>query len=113
MLLRLRHQEPRTEAYFARRRAEGLSDRDIIRCLKQHIANEVFRTLTTPTQATPAGDLLRQRRQTLDIPITTLAATLGVPYQRLRRLEIGTRGDTELEKQAHEALDQLNPPQAA
>lgn len=48
MLLRLRHQEPRTEAYFARRRAEGLSDRDIIRCLKQHIANEVFRTLTTP-----------------------------------------------------------------
>lgn len=87
---------------LARRRAEGFSDRDIIRCLKRHVANEVFRTLTTPIQATPAGDLLRQRRQ-----------RLGVPYQRLRPLEIGTRGDDERDKQAHEALDQTNPPQAA
>lgn len=104
----MRHREPRTAAYFERRRAEGLSDRDIIRCLKRHIANEVFRALTSPIPTTPAGALLRQRRQALGIPITVLAATLEIPYQRLRRLEIGTRGDTELEHQAHHALDQLS-----
>jgi len=113
VLLRMRHQEPRTAAYFARRRAEGLSDRDIVRCLKRHIANEVFRTLISPIPATPAGDLLRQRRQALGIPITTLAATLEIPYQRLRRLEIGTRGDTKLEQQAHHALDQISSRKAA
>jgi len=34
-------------------------------------------------------------------------------YQRLRRLEIGTRGDTELEQKAHEALNQIETPKAA
>jgi transposase len=113
VLLRMRHQEPRTAAYFARRRAEGLSDRDIVRCLKRHIANEIFRVLTAPIPETPAGTLLRRRREELEIPITTLAATLGVPYQRLRRLETGTRGDTELEQKAHEVLNQIDPPKAA
>ncbi|WP_298229472.1 IS110 family transposase [Gryllotalpicola sp.] len=110
VLLRMRHQEPRTEEYFARRRAEGLSDRDIIRCLKRHIANEIFHTLTHPSPETPTGLVLRQRRQALGIPITVLAATLGAPYQKLRRLEVGTRGDTTLERQAHTALDQITPP---
>jgi transposase len=110
VLLRMRHREPRTAEYFDRRRAEGLSDRDIIRCLKRHIANEVFHTLTHPSPDAPAGVALRARRQALGIPITVLAATLGVPYQKLRRLEIGTRGDTTLEHQAHAALDQITPP---
>lgn len=109
VLLRMRHHEPRTAEYFDRRRAEGLSDRDIIRCLKRHIANEVFHTLTHPAPDTPAGLALRARRQALSIPITVLAATLGVPYQKLRRLEIGTRRDTTLEHQAHAALDQITP----
>jgi len=103
----MRHQEPRTAEYFARRRAEGLSDRDIIRCLKRHIANEIFHTLTNPTPETAAGLILRQRRQSLGIPITVLAATLGIPYQKLRRFEIGTRSDATLEHQAHTALDRV------
>lgn len=41
---RLRHC-PRTRAYAARRQAEGLSKREIIRCLKRYIAREVYRTL--------------------------------------------------------------------
>ena len=36
-----------------------------------------------------------------------LAATLGVPYQQLRRLEIGTRTDPDLDHRATLALDQL------
>jgi hypothetical protein len=36
---------PRTRAYVARRTAEGLSKREIIRCLKRYIAREVYQAL--------------------------------------------------------------------
>lgn len=113
VLLRMRHREPRTMAYFDRRRSEGLTDRDIIRCLKRHIANEVYRALTGPAPADAPGHRLRHRRQQAGIPITVLAATLGVPYQRLRRLEIGTRADPHLEFLATAALDQITTRNAA
>jgi transposase len=35
----------RTKAYASRREAEGLSKREIVRCLKRYIAREVYRTL--------------------------------------------------------------------
>jgi hypothetical protein len=41
---RLRHC-PRTRAYAARRTAEGLSKRDILRCLKRYIARELYHSL--------------------------------------------------------------------
>jgi transposase len=36
---------PRTRTYAAQQMAEGLSKREIIRCLKPYIAREVFRAL--------------------------------------------------------------------
>jgi hypothetical protein len=107
VLLRMRHREPRTMAYFTRRRAEGLTDRDIVRCLKRHIANEVYAALLNPGTDNPAGQKLRERRQRAGVPIAMLAATLGVPYQQLRRLEIGTRTDPDLNQRATLALDHL------
>ena len=109
----MRHKEPRTTAYFERRRAEGLSDRDIMRCLKRHIANEVYKTLMNPGLDNPAGQQLRIIRQEAGIPITVLADTLAVPYQRLRRLEIGTRADAELEHRARAVLAQIMTPKTA
>ena len=52
-LVRMRHHAP-TRAYVERRTAEGLSKREIIRCLKRYIAREVFAALprSTTTQAT-------------------------------------------------------------
>ncbi len=38
--------DPRTRAYAARRKAEGLSKREIIRCLKRYIARETYQLLT-------------------------------------------------------------------
>jgi transposase len=113
VLLRMRHREPRTMAYFARRRAEGLTDRDIIRCLKRHIANQIYTALLNPATENPVGRELRARRQAIGVPISVLAASLAVPYQRLRRLEIGTRADPELEQRATLALAQMTPPVAA
>jgi len=100
-------------AYFERRRAEQLTDRDIMRCLKRHVANEVYAALLNPATDNPAGRELRARRQAIGIPISVLAATLGVPYQRLRRLEIGTRADPDLEARATAVLERISPPLAA
>ena len=38
---------PETQAYAARRTAEGLSKQDIIRCLKRYIVREVFTAIRT------------------------------------------------------------------
>jgi transposase len=46
-IVRLRHHQP-TRDYVARRTAEGLSKREIIRCLKRYIAREVFAALPRP-----------------------------------------------------------------
>lgn len=104
VLLRLRHLEPRTMAHFDRRRGEGLTDRYAIRGLKRHVGSEICAALNNPATDNPVGHQLRAERQCTDIPITVLAATLGVPYQRLRRLEIGARADPELEQRATTAL---------
>ncbi|WP_164519862.1 transposase [Flaviflexus salsibiostraticola] len=113
VLLRMRHREPRTVAYFTRRRAEGLSDRDIMRCLKRHIANEIYKVLMSPGLDNPVGQELRQLRREAGIPLTVLADTLGVPRQRLQRLEIGTRADRELEALATATINQLTLEKAA
>jgi transposase len=39
-----------TRAYLARRTSEGLSKRDIIRCLKRYVAREVYQIITAPAQ---------------------------------------------------------------
>ena len=41
--------DPRTKAYVTRRRAEGRSSREIIRCLKRYVIREVYHLLKNPT----------------------------------------------------------------
>jgi transposase len=38
---------PKTQAYITRRTAEGMSSREIRRCLKRYITRQLYRTLTT------------------------------------------------------------------
>ena len=47
-VVRLKYDE-RTRAYARRRTAEGLSMKDIMRCLKRAIAREIYQELTRPT----------------------------------------------------------------
>ncbi|MFB7950564.1 IS110 family transposase [Kitasatospora phosalacinea] len=44
VLCRMRH-DPRTRTYVERRTTEGLAKKDIMRCLKRHVAREVYRVL--------------------------------------------------------------------
>jgi transposase len=48
VLSRLRH-EPRTQQYMARRTAQGLSKKEIIRCLKRYVLRDIHRALLTTT----------------------------------------------------------------
>ncbi|MFI0772954.1 IS110 family transposase [Streptomyces sp. NPDC021218] len=51
--------DPRTRAYVTRRTAEGKTKSEIIRCLKRHIAREIYRLLVPriPTQQPSQQDL--------------------------------------------------------
>ncbi len=46
--------DPRTRQYVAKRRGEGKSTKESIRCLKRHIARELYRLLV-PLQPQPAA----------------------------------------------------------
>ena len=48
-IVRMRHHQP-TRDYVERRTAEGLSKREIIRCLKRYIAREIYANLPRPAR---------------------------------------------------------------
>lgn len=83
--------DPRTIAYAERRRSQGLSDREIRRCLKRYIAREVYRLLTHPQDIPPegAGPELREARIAAGIAQKDAAAALGVTASTLCDLELG------------------------
>ena len=57
----------RTQAYVARRTAEGKSKREIIRCLKRYIAREVYRVLAvTQPELTPREEDLASSAQVIE-----------------------------------------------
>jgi transposase len=67
---------PPTRSYVARRRSEGLSTREIIRCLKRYIVREIYQTITATSTLAPRGPELRTRRHELALPLR-VAATRG------------------------------------
>jgi transposase len=87
--------DPDTQAYRDRRRAEGRSDREIIRCLKRYVAREIYRLLTNPP-AVPLGTDLRIARTNAKISLQTAAANLNSWPTRLSKLERGLHHDTDL-----------------
>ena len=52
VLVRMRH-DPRTRTYVQRRTQEGLSKKDIMRCLKRFVAREVYHALTSHNTPQP------------------------------------------------------------
>jgi hypothetical protein len=95
VMVRLSTGDPVTKAYFARRRGEGKSDREIVRCLKRHVAREVYRHLVRP-EAVPAGADLRAARLAARISLQTVADALGSWPTRISELERGLAHDTAL-----------------
>jgi len=89
--------DPDTQAYAARRRAQGKTTREVIRCLKRYIAREVYGLITHPEPVTDITDL-RPARLAAGISLTTAADDLGTRPARISELERGTRRPPELEQ---------------
>jgi transposase len=61
VIVRMRHHQP-TIDYVARRTAEGLSKRDIIRCLKRFLAREIYQRVMTDHRAVHSAGSAAVRR---------------------------------------------------
>jgi transposase len=94
-----------TRIYAARRQAEGKTRREIIRCLKRHIAREMFAHLTNP-KAVPVGTDLRAERNAAKISLTSASTELGTYPLRISRLEWGLDHDREFAEQYQAWLTQ-------
>ena len=86
--------DPRTQAYASRRRAEGKTDREILRCLKRHIAREIYRLLAEPRPVIAVHDL-RPARLKLGLPMQAAADQLRVSLTTISRTERGIRTNHE------------------
>ena len=86
--------DPRTQVYALRRRAEGKTDREILRCLKRHIAREVYGLLAEPRPVLEVHDL-RPARLQLGLPMQAAADYLGVSLTTISRTERGIRPNHE------------------
>ena len=104
VLVRMSRRHQPTMDYIARRTIEGLSKRDIIRCLKRYVAREVNHALT---HSKPTTDIatLRARRNTPGIPMKTVAEHFKRPINAIARLELGQVHDAELATRSHAWLD--------
>jgi len=106
-LVRMRT-DTRTRNYVAKRRAEGKSTTEIIRCLKRYIAREIYDQLIHPQPAPDAG-ALRILRKTKNITLQAASDSLHVWPTALSRLERGiTRNDDFYQRYE----DWLNSPSA-
>ena len=93
-MVRLRCDE-RSIDYARRRRAEGKTRREIVRCLKRHIAREIYRLLTDPPPVPKGADLRRQRTQQ-GLTIHQTAQALGAARTQVSELERGISHNREL-----------------
>ncbi len=100
--------DERTRAYVARRTAEGLSDREITRCLKRYVAREVHRALTRPLPLAPRGAELRRLRQQAGLPMRLVAEPFDITVQRLSRIERGITRNPNLQTRIHAWLTETN-----
>ncbi|WP_229022778.1 helix-turn-helix domain-containing protein [Actinomarinicola tropica] len=88
--------DPATRAYAQRRRAEGKTTREIIRCLKRYIAREVYRHLTNPQPIADRTEL-RAARTAAGLSLRQAADALSTIPSRLSEIERDIRRNGDLE----------------
>ena len=93
-ITRMRTDQP-TQEYVRKRQSDGKTRREIIRCLKRHIAREIYHLLTNPPP-TPSGADLRCLRQNAHITLTQASAALQVHPTLLSKLERGQHHNQQL-----------------
>ena len=105
VLVRLSHKHPPTMDYVARRTAEGMPKRSIIRCLKRFVGREIHGHLVHPRPAVQTDDL-RARRRAIHQPMRLVAIAVGAHLMDISRLERGTNHDPDLAQRYRDWLSQ-------
>lgn len=107
VIVRMKYDD-RTRAYVEKKTAEGKSKKEIIRCLKRYVANEVYRALMNPGRVVEnRGSDLRKTRQQLNLTQSDVAGMLEVTPCRISKIERGTNKDPKLEKRYRELLEDV------
>ncbi len=99
VLVRMRHDE-RTRNYVQRRTKEGLSKKEIMRCLKRAIAREIYQVLcvgrSVDQPSRLRGEEFKARRLEKALSQTQVAEKLGCSPARISDIETGKRRLLEL-----------------
>ncbi len=95
----------RTQAFAARKRAEGKATKEIIRILKRYVAREIYHLLTNPPQV-PSGTDLRDQRNALNLTLANVAHGLNTNTSRISRLEREENRNNQLAATYQHWLDQ-------
>ena len=104
-MVRLRVDQ-RSIDYAKRRRAQGKTHREILRCLKRHIAREIYQLLTDPPEVPRGADLRRQRTRH-GLSIDAAAKALHTWPARISELERGLRHNRDLANRYQQHLTNL------
>ena len=83
-----------TKTYLARCTAQGKTKRDVTRCLKRHIAREVFHLLQHPAYE-EVGPQLRSTWTAAQISLQAVSDNLQVTLSKVSRIERGLQHDPE------------------
>ena len=82
--------DQRSKDYVGKRKRDGKSKKEAIRCLKRYIAREVFRALRNPLEIKgPSWKDLRPARQALGITLVEAGKALNVGFQKVSYAETG------------------------
>lgn len=98
--------DQRTHTYIEKKMAEGKSKTEAIRCLKRHIANEVYMLLANPP-AVPDNTDLRPARIRHGLSLQIIADQLGVWPARISEIERGKCRDDALASTYRELLNAI------
>jgi transposase len=96
--------DARTKTYVSKRRREGKTSKEIIRCLKRYIAREIYDQLLHPHPA-PAARELRALRTAKNITLQAAADTLHIWPSTLSRFERGLTRDDQFFQQYSDWLN--------
>lgn len=99
IVLNRMQRDPVTRAYVERRTAEGMSKKEIMRCLKRYVAREIYNILTNPSDEIVTGADVRQLRTQRHLSLAVVAEQVSTTATHLSRPERGlTRNTRRLEQ---------------
>lgn len=103
VLVRMKH-DPTTRAYVERRTAEGMTKKEIMRCLKRYVAREVYNILINPPADLPTGSEIRELRNERKLTLADVCEQFGTAQITISRLERGLTHDTRLARRIRDWL---------